>query len=141
MSQRENISHCFVTHIPKELDDGVLYVSMEYSTAAHACLCGCGKEVVTPLSPTDWQLEFDGVSVSLWPSVGNWSFPCESHYFIVADKVRWSPKLSRRQIEAGRRRSRQLKARQIDTGDGLDDSDAPTQLSDDLSWRFWRRRS
>jgi hypothetical protein len=61
---------------------GVLYVSPGYATVTHLCCCGCGAEVVTPLSPTDWKLTFDGVAISLSPSVGNWSLPCRSHYFI-----------------------------------------------------------
>jgi len=38
---------------------------IEYATAVHKCACGCGKEVVTPLSPTDWKLIFDGKALSL----------------------------------------------------------------------------
>jgi len=34
--------------------------------------------VVTPLSPTGWSLIFDGETVSLYPSIGNWNFPCRS---------------------------------------------------------------
>ena len=70
----------FVMSIPDSLAERTLYVSMEYATVTHKCCCGCGLEVVTPLSPTDWKLTFDGVSVSLDPSIGNWSFPCRSHY-------------------------------------------------------------
>jgi hypothetical protein len=69
----------FVASIPDRLAEHTLYVSMEYATVAHQCCCGCGLEVVTPLSPTDWKLTYDGVSVSLHPSIGNWSFPCRSH--------------------------------------------------------------
>ncbi len=54
----------FVKSIPNELEDGTLYVSMEYATVAHKCCCGCGKEVVTPLSSTDWMLTYDGESIS-----------------------------------------------------------------------------
>jgi hypothetical protein len=36
-----------------------LYVSLEYATAIHACACGCGNEVVTPLSPNGWKLTFE----------------------------------------------------------------------------------
>jgi hypothetical protein len=41
----------------------------------------------SPLSPTDWKLTFDGVSVSLHPSDGNWSFPCRSHYRIEYNRA------------------------------------------------------
>jgi hypothetical protein len=76
------LEHRFVKHIPDSLDNGVFYISMEYATAAHRCCCGCGEEVVTPFSPTDWKLTFDGETVSLWPSIGNWTLPCRSHYVI-----------------------------------------------------------
>jgi hypothetical protein len=57
---------------------------------------------VTPLSPTDWKLTFDGVSVSLHPSIGNWSLPCRSHYWIDRGKVKWAAQWSDEQIQAGR---------------------------------------
>ena len=46
----------FVDYIPEQLNPGVLYVSMRYATVNHLCCCGCGLEVVTTLSPTDWRL-------------------------------------------------------------------------------------
>ena len=80
----------FVDHIPEELDDGVLYVSMRFGTVVHLCACGCGKEVVTPLGPVEWKLTYDGRTISLEPSIGNWSFPCRSHYWIDEGVVRWA---------------------------------------------------
>lgn len=106
MSRVFELSHEFVEYIPERLQDNVLYISIPYATAAHLCCCGCGEEVVTPLSPTDWQLRFDGRSVSLEPSVGNWNFACQSHYWIVEDRVQWAPRWSRDKIEAGRERDR-----------------------------------
>ena len=79
---RQKLRNQFVAHIPDELQEGVLYNSMEYGTLAHRCCCGCGEEVDTPLSPSGWQITFDGEAVSLWPSVGSWSLPCRSHYII-----------------------------------------------------------
>ena len=70
------LRHEFVDHIPEQLDDGVLYVSIRFGTVVHRCACGCGEEVVTPLGPAEWRLTYDGRTVSLEPSVGNWSFPC-----------------------------------------------------------------
>ena len=52
------IAHRFVEFIPDQIEEGILYISIEYCTAIHKCICGCGNEVVTPLSPTDWELEF-----------------------------------------------------------------------------------
>jgi hypothetical protein len=62
-------------------------------------VCGCNNEVVTPLSPTDWQLTFDGESVSLNPSIGNWSFKCKSHYWIVKDTIKMVRKWSDDEIK------------------------------------------
>jgi hypothetical protein len=77
----------FVEFVPESLEPGTLYVSMVYGTASHLCCCGCGLKVVTPLTPTDWCLWFDGDTVSLSPSVGNWDQPCRSHYVIERNKV------------------------------------------------------
>jgi hypothetical protein len=100
----------FVEVMPEMLEDGVLYVSMIYALATHKCACGCGEEVVTPFSPTDWQLAFDGERVSLQPSIGNWNFACRSHYWIKGNRVRWSVGMSQLQIEDGRARDRNSKA-------------------------------
>lgn len=94
----------FVEFMPPELAKGKLYISMTYATTAHLCACGCGNKVVLPLSPADWQLYFDGDAVSLTPSIGNWEFPCRSHYWITRNAIKWDVPWSKRQIEAGRRR-------------------------------------
>lgn len=98
----KKLSHRFVTSVPEELEDGVVYISIEYASVIHKCCCGCGKEVVTPLSPNDWRLIFDGQTISLYPSIGNWSFPCQSHYWIRNGEVEWAPKWSKKQIAAAR---------------------------------------
>jgi hypothetical protein len=90
MNRRATLKHEFVEYIPAKLEEGTLYVSVAFATAAHLCCCGCGHEVVTPLSPTDWELAFNGESVSLEPSIGNWSFECRSHYWIKRDRVQWA---------------------------------------------------
>jgi Family of unknown function (DUF6527) len=99
----------FVEYVPEKLEPGKLYVSMKYATAAHLCACGCGREVTTPLSPTDWRLQFDGEAVTLEPSIGNWVFDCRSHYWIRANRIRWSGALSAQQISAIRQRDKALK--------------------------------
>jgi len=91
-----------VEFIPDDLKERTLYISIPYCTAVHKCCCGCGREVVTPLSPTGWQLIFDGKTVSLYPSIGSWSLPCQSHYFITKNKVLWARQWSGKQIAKGR---------------------------------------
>jgi len=104
------VAHELVECIPEQLREGTLYVCIPFATVVHRCCCGCGREVVTPLSPTDWSLMFDGVSVSLHPSVGNWSLPCRSHYWIERDKVYWAESWSQAQIDAGRAADARAKA-------------------------------
>ena len=108
------LTHKFVEYIPDELDNGTIYISIGFATAAHKCCCGCGEEVVTPLSPTDWKLTFDGETVSLFPSIGNWSFACQSHYWIERNRVRWAPRWSRGEIAAGRALDAREKERQFE---------------------------
>jgi hypothetical protein len=100
--RQTNLFHQFVEFIPERLDEGVLYVSQRYGTAAHKCCCGCGEEVITPLTPTDWSLRIEGNVATLHPSVGNWSFACRSHYWIRRGKVIWAGQISQQQIERGR---------------------------------------
>lgn len=92
--RRDDIGHRFVEFIPKDLEDGVLYVSERFRTASHLCCCGCRGKVVTPLNPAKWSLEDHGGSVSLWPSIGNGAFACRSHYWIRRGKVVWCPPMS-----------------------------------------------
>lgn len=102
--RRMSFDHEFVEFVPPELEEGVLYVSVQYASVVHKCACGCGNKVVTPISPVGWQLLFDGKSVSLTPSIGNWQFPCRSHYWIKSNKVRWAETWTNEQIAAGRLR-------------------------------------
>ena len=104
------VEHEFVEFIPDVLEPGRLYISMEYATSMHLCLCGCQERVVTPLAPTDWRLTYDGESVSLNPSIGNWSFDCQSHYWIERSQVRWAGRWSRRMIDAVRDKDQHAKA-------------------------------
>jgi len=118
VSRTQTFRHAFVDHAPDRLEAGVLYISLPYKTMIHLCPCGCGHEVVTPLSPTGWALIFDGETVSLHPSVGNWSFACQSHYWIDHGRVRWSWKWSEERI-ARARASRSLRV--------VDDEDEAAQ--------------
>ena len=86
----QTLQHKFVDFIPEVLEDGILYVSIEYATAMHNCACGCGNRVVTPFSPYDWKLTFDGETISLFPSIGNWNFECKSHYWIEKSKIKYA---------------------------------------------------
>lgn len=108
----KRLTPSFVERMPPDLEEGVLYVAIETGTILHRCACGCGHEVNTPLGRTDWALTYDGETVSLWPSVGNWSFPCRSHYVIKRNGIEWAGAWSDEDVEAGRRADRALKEKQ-----------------------------
>lgn len=108
--RHRTLEHRFVRNVPRELEPGVMYVSMEYATAVHSCCCGCGERVVTPFTPTDWNMTFNGESISLNPSVGNWNQKCRSHYVIRQGRVLEAGPWSNAQVEAERRRDKRAKA-------------------------------
>lgn len=97
------LKHKFVDNIPDNLEEGIIYISIPYATAIHRCCCGCGSEVVTPFSPTQWGLIYNGESITLEPSIGNWSLKCKSHYFIKKNKVIWSSRYNADEIDYVRR--------------------------------------
>lgn len=100
----------FIEFIPEKIEDGILYISIEYCTAIHKCVCGCGNEVVTPLSPTDWNLTFNGKAVTLHPSIGNWNFECQSHYWIRNNKIEFAGNWTEKEIRLGRENDLECKA-------------------------------
>jgi uncharacterized protein DUF6527 len=103
----------FVEFVPEELEDGIFYISEVHGTAIHKCCCGCGEEVVTPLTPADWHLRKQGGTVSLTPSIGNWNYACQSHYWIRRNRVEWAPRISKEQIRRVQARDRSEKERYI----------------------------
>lgn len=122
----KTISHEFVDLVPSTIEEGVLYISIPYKTATHKCACGCGEIVVTPIRPTDWMLIWDGDAVSLYPSIGNWSIPCQSHYFIRYNRIVWAQKWNTAKIKAGRAKDKAAKARYYSKSQTLEKSQSRT---------------
>lgn len=114
MRKTSKLVHEFVDEIPDDLAADRLYITLAFDTMAHLCACGCGQEIVTPLSPTDWSFSYNGESVSVHPSIGNWSHACRSHYVIRHGRIRWAGDWTDEQVAAGRARDRSAKARQFD---------------------------
>jgi hypothetical protein len=99
----KTLQHRFVENIPDQIEEGMLYISLPYCIAIHKCVCGCGNEVSTPISPTGWELIFDGESISLYPSIGNWGYKCQSHYFITKGRIKHALRWSDKQINDGQK--------------------------------------
>lgn len=107
--RQPRFKHKVVDSIPERMESNVMYITADGDVAGHLCACGCGREVITPLSPTDWSVEVNRRGFSLSPSVGNWAFPCRSHYFLRSSAVVWAGDMSDFAIEQGRRRSKARK--------------------------------
>lgn len=83
----------YVGFMPEVLEQGKIYISHQFSTTSHLCLCGCGGLTVLPLNneahPSHgWNLEehADG-SISFTPSIFNKIFNCRAHYVITKSKA------------------------------------------------------
>jgi hypothetical protein len=94
---------------------------------------------VTPLSPAQWAVVFDGATVSLVPSIGNWQSPCRSHYSVQRDRIRWAGQWTEAQIAAGRERDR-LELERYLSGSSTPDQPAvqPTSAPPSRRARPWR---
>lgn len=89
-----NISPVYVETIPNELEEGKLYISLEYGIAIHLCACGCKGKTVTGLKEhwnDGWTLTDNDGKVTLRPSIGNFSGenPYHAHYFITNNQIQW----------------------------------------------------
>ncbi|WP_395742379.1 DUF6527 family protein [Prosthecobacter sp.] len=81
---------------------------MEFATVIHLCACGCGNKVVTPLKRAGWELSYTEDGVSLYPSIGCWSFACRSHYWVRQNQVVWSDDWSNAEIRNGREETQRM---------------------------------
>ena len=74
----------FVDSIPKKIEQGKLYICINCNVIVHKCACGCGEKTVTPLDKNNgWIMKYDGQSITLRPSIGNFNIICICHYFIT----------------------------------------------------------
>tara|TARA_R110002126_G_scaffold144499_1_gene290609 strand:- start:219 stop:500 length:282 start_codon:yes stop_codon:yes gene_type:complete len=82
--KKVEIEPVFVEFIPDTLEENKIYISEEYGSAIHNCLCGCGEQTVMPLYGNGWQLiKQNNGKISFTPSVGNYQLPCKLHYIIT----------------------------------------------------------
>lgn len=74
-----------VKFIPDELEQDVIYISDEFQTSIHLCLCGCGNKAVTPfgLKAKGWTISENANGVTFTPSILNTNCPNRYHYIIT----------------------------------------------------------
>lgn len=106
---KTSLTYKFVEFIPDILEAGILYITVEYKSAVHLCACGCDNKVVTPITPTDWKLTYDGKSVTLSPSIGNWNLECRSHYWIRRNEIIEAPSWSQEKVDYSRKKDAKKK--------------------------------
>ena len=88
-----NLPPSWILVIPSNLDDGIMYICLNCNVIVHKCACGCGEKTVTPIDRNyGWIMKYDGQTVTLRPSIGNFSIPCNSHYYITENRVEWIEK-------------------------------------------------
>lgn len=115
-----NIKFKFMDDLPHtcEMEEDIVYVSFEDNVSKHLCMCGCGELIVTPISPVEWSLVYNG-RYSLSPSIGNWQLPCKSHYFITDEKVEMSYQFTDSKIKAVQKRDNRDLEKQTKNFNGI----------------------
>lgn len=80
----------FVEFVPHQLEAGKLYIAERFGTTSHLCPCGCQDLVVMPINKENgWSMIKKDGKVTMRPSVGNFEYPCKSHYYITENKIEW----------------------------------------------------
>jgi hypothetical protein len=138
VNRQNQIQHRYVEFIPKDLDEGILYISTRFKTASHLCCCGCGSKVVTPLNPAKWRLVDHGSAVSLSPSIGLGALPCRSHYWIRRSHIDWYPKMTDAQTHRAQHADEY--ASQVYTGERFPAPPSPQDTSMPPATTGWWQR-
>lgn len=84
----ENVEPVYMMYCPpkEEMIQGHIYISEEYQTSNHLCLCGCGEECPLPMRETGWEHNIKDGKITIIPSIQQ-TFACKSHYIITNGKA------------------------------------------------------
>jgi hypothetical protein len=105
----------FVEFVPKGTRRRRLVRVDPVQHGVHKCACGCGNKVTLPISPAKWRYLWNDERISFWPSVGNHSFPCKSHYWIEQNQIEWTLTMSTGEIEKNRASDRAERRRYLES--------------------------
>ena len=82
--KRIEIFPVFVEYIPNILVQDYIYISKEFETSVHLCLCGCGNQSIIPLNiKNGWNFIENNGLISFTPSILNTNCPNKYHYIIT----------------------------------------------------------
>ena len=125
MSQRlKFMTPEFVEYIPANGDDlisGNVYISMKHGMVVYRCPCGCEGLSEFMLDPIRYRMEYDGINVSFYPSIGISYLKCRSHYWIRDNQIQWCAPMEDWEIDKARRRelARALEVRDREKSKGI----------------------
>ena len=110
------ITPVFVEYIPTEGKDlilGIVFISMKHNMVVYRCPCGCGGLSEFMLDPIRFRMEYDGSSVTFYPSIGISYLECRSHYWIRNNRIEWCAPMEDWESQEAQRRdlARALKVR------------------------------
>ncbi len=97
----------FVEFIPTEGTDlipGFVYISMKHGMVVYRCPCGCGGLSEFMLDPIRFRIEYDGSTVTFYPSIGISYLECRSHYWIRNNRIEWCAPLEDWESQGAQRR-------------------------------------
>ena len=103
----KSITPEFVEYIPTDGDDlitGVVYITMKHGMVVYRCPCGCERLSEFMLDPIRYRMEYDGSSVSFYPSIGIPYLECRSHYWIRNNQIQWCAPMEDWEIEKAQKR-------------------------------------
>lgn len=72
----------------EKLEQGVIYISEEFSCSKHLCFCGCGVECFLPIGEgeNEWTFTENNDKLTITPSIKQ-RFACKSHYIVTDSKA------------------------------------------------------
>jgi len=83
--RKESVTPEYIEFMPEvdDMKENTIYISLKFSVTGHRCLCGCGSLTILPINNDGWNMTDNDNKLTFTPSVGNFQYPCKSHYIIT----------------------------------------------------------